>query len=111
MGEKNYKKVTEKILVYLIFLRGFFIMKVVDNSPQNARNCTIYKKFLGGACPAQTSLATSRSFADRDMPQAACKPKIQKKNKVGPPPLGSPVYAPDYIKTLDRESNPCMIAH
>ena len=79
-------------------------MKVVENSPQNAQNCTFYKKFLGVACPAQTSLATSRS-------KAACKPKIQKKNKVGPPPLGNPVYAPDYIKTLDRESNPCMIAH
>ena len=72
-------------------------MKVVENSPQNARNCTIYKKFLGVACPAQTSLATSR--------------QNPKKNKVGPPPLGNPVYAPDYIKTLDRESNPCMIAH
>ena len=93
MGEKNYKRVSEKILVYLIFLRGFFIMKVVDNSPQNARNCTIYKKFLDGACPAQTSLATSRSFADRDMPQAACKPKIQKKIKLGHP-LWEVLYTP-----------------
>ena len=24
------------------------MMKVVENSPQNARNCTILKKFLGG---------------------------------------------------------------
>ena len=69
MGEKNYKRVSEKILVYLLFLRGFFIMIVVENSPQNARNCTIYKKILGGACP-QTSLATARSFADRDMPHS-----------------------------------------
>ena len=86
-------------------------MKVVENSPQNARNCTIYKKFLGVACPTQTSLATSRSFAIRDMPQSGMQPQNPKKNKVGPPPLGNPVYAPDYIKTLDRESNPCMIAH
>ena len=43
-------------------------MKVVENSPQNPRNCTILKKFLGGgACP-QTPLAKARSFAARDMP-------------------------------------------
>ena len=42
-------------------------MKVVENSPQNARNCTILKNFLGGACP-QTPLAKARSFAARDMP-------------------------------------------
>ena len=30
-------------------------MKVAENSPQNARNCTIFKNFLGGACP-QTPL-------------------------------------------------------
>ena len=76
MGEKNYKRVSEKILVYLLFLRGFFIMIVVENSPQNARNGTIYKKFLGGACP-QTSLATARI--------AACKPKIQRNLKLGHP--------------------------
>ena len=37
------------------FLRGFFTMRVVENRPQNARNCTIFKNFLGGACP-QTPL-------------------------------------------------------
>ena len=42
-------------------------MKVAENSPQNARNCTIFKNFLGGAYP-QTPQAKSRSFAARDMP-------------------------------------------
>ena len=43
-------------------------MKVVENSPQNARNCTIFKNFLwgGGKCP-QTRVATACSFAARDM--------------------------------------------
>ena len=64
-------------------------MKVVENSPQNARNCTIFKNFLGGACP-QTPLAKARSFAARDM-------YIQnpKNFKVGPPPPPrNPAYAP-----------------
>ena len=52
------------LFVYNI-LRGFFIMKVVENSPQNAQNSTISNIFLGGACP-QTPLATARSFAARD---------------------------------------------
>ena len=42
-------------------------MKVVENSPQNARNCTIFKKFSWGAYP-QTPLTEARSFAARDMP-------------------------------------------
>ena len=57
MGEQHYKKVSEK---------RFLTMKVVENSPQNARNCTIFKNFLGGACP-QTPLAMARSFAARGM--------------------------------------------
>ena len=61
-------------------------MKVVENSPQNARNCTIFKNFLGGACP-QTPLAKARSFA-------ACISKIPKILKLGPPPLRNPAYAP-----------------
>ena len=42
-------------------------MKVVENSPQNARNCTVFKNFLGGACP-QTPLEMASRFAARDMP-------------------------------------------
>ena len=56
-------------------------MKVAENSPQNAQNCTILKKILGGgACP-QTPLGKARSFAARDM-------YIQNPRnfKVGPPP-------------------------
>ena len=47
-------------------MRGFFTMKVVENSPQNAQNGTILKNFLGGACP-QTPLTKARSFAARDI--------------------------------------------
>ena len=63
-------------------------MKVVENSPQNARNCTIFKNFLGGAYP-QTPLKKARSFAARGM-------YIQNPTnfKVGPP-LRNPAYAPD----------------
>ena len=65
-------------------------MKVVENSPQNAQNYTIFKNFLGGACP-QTPLATARCFTARDMP--ACIPKI-KKNSSWAPLLRNPAYAP-----------------
>ena len=65
MGEQHYKRVSEKMFIYN-FLRGFFTMKEIENSPQNTRNCTIFKNFLVGACP-QTPLAKARSFAARDM--------------------------------------------
>ena len=68
-------------------------MKVVENSPQNARNCTIFKNFLGGACP-QTPLAKARSFAARDMPLRAMYIQNPKNFKVGPPSLRNPAYAP-----------------
>ena len=61
-------------------------MKVVENSPQNARNCTILKNFLGGTC-LQTPIAIAR-----DMPTL-----IPKHFKVGPPPLRNPAYAPVVI--------------
>ena len=60
-------------------------MKVVENSPQNARNYTIFKNFLGEACP-QTPLAKARSFAARDMPLRGMYIQNQKKLKLGPPP-------------------------
>ena len=68
-------------------------MKVVENSPQNARNCTIFKNFLGGAYP-QTPLAKARSFAARDMPLCGMYIQNTKNFKVGPPPLRNPAYAP-----------------
>ena len=53
-------------------------MKVAENSPQNARNCTISKKILGGACP-QTPLAKARNFAAReDIVSDLVYPKSQK---------------------------------
>ena len=51
MEEQHYKRVSEIIHVYSCFLRGFFTMKVVENNPQNARNCAIFKNFLGGHAP------------------------------------------------------------
>ena len=69
-------------------------MKVVENTPQNARNCTILKNFLGGACP-QTPLAKARSFAARDMPLRGMYIQNLRNFKVGPPPLRNPAYAPD----------------
>ena len=86
MGEQHYKRVSEKIHVYLYFLRGFFTMKVVENNPQNARNCTILKNFLGGACP-QTPLTKARSFAARDMPRSGMYIQNPRILKLGPPPL------------------------
>ena len=67
-------------------------MKVVENSPQNSRNCTIFFNVLEGACP-QTPLAKARSFAARDMP--ACISKIPEILKLPPPPLRNPAYDPD----------------
>ena len=71
-------------------------MKVAENSPQNARNCTISKKILWGACP-QTPLAKARSFAARDMPLRGKYIQNPRNFKVGPPPLKNPAYAPDLI--------------
>ena len=68
-------------------------MKVVENSPQNARNCTILKNFLWGACP-QTPLAKARSFAASDMPLRGMYIQNLRNFKVGPP-LRNPAYAPD----------------
>ena len=85
MGEQYYKRVSERIRVYLHFFLGFFTMKVAENSPQNARNCTILKKFLGGACP-QTPLTKARSFAARDMPLRGMYIQNPTNFKVGPPP-------------------------
>ena len=70
-------------------------MKVVENSLQNARNCIIFKIFLGGggACP-QTPLATARSFV-------ACICKITKILELGPP-LRNPAYAPVLIVVSDE---------
>ena len=60
-------------------------MKVVENSPQNARNCSIFKNFWGGACP-QTPLAKARSFAARDMPLRGMYIQNPRNFKVGPSP-------------------------
>ena len=69
-------------------------MKVVENSPQNARNCTIFKNFLGGAYP-QTPLTKARSFAARDMSLRGMYIQNPTNFKVGPPPMRNPAYAPE----------------
>ena len=71
-------------------------MKVVENSLQNAQNCTTLKNFLGGACP-QTPLAKARSFAARDMPLCGMYIQNPRNFKVGPPSLKNPAYAPEYV--------------
>ena len=40
-----------KFLFIYNFFERIFIMKVVENSPQNARNCTIFKKISWGSKP------------------------------------------------------------
>ena len=88
MGEQHYKRSVKKFMFISNFLRGFFTMKVVENSPKNAQNCIIFKNFLGGKCP-HTPLAKACSFAARGM-------YIQnlRNFKVEPPPLRNPAYAP-----------------
>ena len=75
-------------------------MKVVENSPQNPRNCTILKNFLGGACP-QTPLAKACSFAARDMPLRGMYIQNPRNFKVGPP-LRNPAYAPALSSIADN---------
>ena len=85
MGEQSYKRVSEKFMFIYNFFGGFFTMKLAENSPQNARNRTFLKNFLGGACP-QTPLAKARSFAARDMPLRGMYIQNPRNFKVGPPP-------------------------
>ena len=42
-------------------------MKVVENSPQNTRNCTIFFNFLGGGGHAPNPLATDYDMLIRGM--------------------------------------------
>ena len=82
----------KKFMFIYNFFRGFFTMKVVENSPQNARNCTIYKKLSWwGACP-QTPLAKARRFAARDMPLRVMYIQNPRNFKVGPHPMRNPAY-------------------
>ena len=54
-------------------------MKVVENSPQNARNCIIFKNILGGIPP--NPLATAR-----DMPLQGMYTQNPQKIQVATPP-------------------------
>ena len=72
-------------------------MKVVENSPQNARNGTIFKNFLGGASP-QTPLTKARSFAARDMPLRGMYIQNPRNFKVGPPPPEKSCIRPCVMK-------------
>ena len=71
-------------------------MKEVENSPQNTRNCIIFKNFLGRACP-QAPLAKDRSLTARDMPLRGMYNQNPRNFKVAPPPLRNRAYAPGYM--------------
>ena len=80
-------------------------MKVVENTPQNARNCTIFKNFLGGGM-SPNPLATARSFATRDMPLRGMYTQIPNILKLGPSLLRNPAYAPGKMdKPTNRKLN------
>ena len=84
-GSSITKGSVKKFMFICNFLRGFFTMKVVKNSPQNARNCTIFKIFLGGHAPKPPSQRLAASLlATRRF--AACISKIPELLKLGPPP-------------------------
>ena len=88
-------------------------MKVVEISPQNARNCTILKNFLGGACP-QTPLAKARSFAARDMPLRGMYIENPRSFEVGPPPLEKSCIRPCVnhnilVKKKEKHDTKCFI--
>ena len=89
-GSSIIKGSVKKFMFISNFLRGFFTMKVVENSPQNARNCTFFKIFLRGGMPPNPP-SKARSFAARDMFK-----RNPKNFKVGPP-LRNPAYAPGYM--------------
>ena len=67
---------------------------------QNAPNCIIYKKVLGGACP-QTPLAKRMASPCAACRFATCKfPNLKKKFLA--PPLPNPGDAPDmYLLTIN----------
>ena len=69
-------------------------MKVVENSPQNARNCIIFKNFIEGGAYPQTPQAKARSFAARDMPLRGMYIQNHRNFKVGSPPRRNPACAP-----------------
>ena len=47
-------------------------MKVAENSPQNAQNCTIFKNFLGGACPQTPPSKDSDSDSEKIILHQLC---------------------------------------
>ena len=70
-------------------------MKVVENSPKNAQNCTIFKNFLGGMPPNPPKIGSQ--LAARDMQLRGMYIQNPRNFKVGPPPLRNPAYAPVHI--------------
>ena len=69
----------------MVLFKIFLSKKSYPNIHQNAPNCIIFKKFLGGACP-RTPLAK----------RMASLFQISKENSC-PPPLPNPGDAPDSI--------------
>ena len=71
-------------------------MKVAENSPQNARNCIIFKNFLGDMPPNSLAIKGSQLCCSR---HAALRHVQNLRNfKVAPPE--NPAYAPAYIYSI-----------
>ena len=93
------------MVIFEIFLKT----KSDQNIHQNAPNCTILKKFIGGACP-RTSLtklmaspgAACRSLRDMQIPKS--------EKKIHAPPPAKSWGRPCYTTYLGHNSS-CMIRH
>ena len=79
----------------MVIFEYFLKTKSDQNIHQNAPNCTILKKILGGACP-RTSLAKRMASPCAACHFATCKfPNLKKKFLA--PPLPNPGDAPVYV--------------
>ena len=82
----------------MVLFEIFYSKKSDPNIHQNAPKCTIYKNFLGGACP-QTPLAKRMASPCAACRFATCKfPNLKKKFLL--PPLPNPGDAPVYVSTV-----------
>ena len=77
----------------MILFEIFLSKKSDPNIHQNAPNCTIFKNFLGGACP-RTPLAKRMASPCAACCFATCKFPNLKKKILGPP-LPNPGDAPE----------------
>ena len=76
-------------------------MKVVENSPQNVRNCTFIKNFLGGGMPPNPPSKGSQLRCSRHAASWHVYTKF-KKFESWASPLRNPAYAPAPPPQNDR---------